>query len=146
MQVASIMAGQGHHVEVFLIDDSIHWAQIGMAEGIRAATAGLLEVREFRPSSMRIAACTACGECDRTGQCVIGDDMMEIYESVRWARGVVFACPVFFASMPAAAKAMVDRFQCAWVAKYRLGSPWVDAAERLLSGGPPAATVTALCR
>ena len=38
MQFASLMASQGHHVEVFLIDEAIHWAQLGMAEGIRAAT------------------------------------------------------------------------------------------------------------
>ena len=31
-------AEAGHHTEVFLIDDAIHWAQWGMAEGIRAST------------------------------------------------------------------------------------------------------------
>jgi len=25
-------------VKVFLIDDAIHWAQLGMAEGVRAST------------------------------------------------------------------------------------------------------------
>jgi uncharacterized protein involved in oxidation of intracellular sulfur len=25
-------------VKVFLVDDAIHWAQFGMAEGVRAAT------------------------------------------------------------------------------------------------------------
>ena len=38
MQFAAIAAEQGHHVEVFLIDDAIHWAQVGMAEGIRSTT------------------------------------------------------------------------------------------------------------
>ncbi len=38
MQFASLAAEEGHHVEVFLIDDAIHWAQIGMAEGIRSST------------------------------------------------------------------------------------------------------------
>jgi NAD(P)H-dependent FMN reductase len=54
--------------------------------------------------------------------------MDQIYEAVRWAEGIAVSSPVFFASMPAQAKAMVDRFQCAWVAKYRLGVPWVDAS------------------
>ena len=38
LQFAAIAAEQGHHVDVFLIDDAIHWAQVGMAEGIRSTT------------------------------------------------------------------------------------------------------------
>jgi sulfur relay (sulfurtransferase) complex TusBCD TusD component (DsrE family) len=38
MQFAAMAAEQGHDVEVFLIDDAIHWAQISMAEGIRSST------------------------------------------------------------------------------------------------------------
>lgn len=38
MQFAAVAAEQGHHVDVFLIDDAIHWAQLGMAEGIRSTT------------------------------------------------------------------------------------------------------------
>ena len=38
MQFAAIAAQSGHHVEIFLIDDAIHWAQLGMAEGIRSST------------------------------------------------------------------------------------------------------------
>ncbi|MBM4273586.1 MAG: DsrE family protein [Deltaproteobacteria bacterium] len=38
LQFASIAAEQGNHVEIFLIDESVHWAQIGMADGIRAST------------------------------------------------------------------------------------------------------------
>jgi len=38
MQFASIAAEKGNHVEVFLIDDAVHWAQLGMAEGIRSST------------------------------------------------------------------------------------------------------------
>lgn len=38
MQFASIASEQGNHVEIFLIDDAIHWAQVGMAQGIRSST------------------------------------------------------------------------------------------------------------
>jgi sulfur relay (sulfurtransferase) complex TusBCD TusD component (DsrE family) len=38
MQFAAMAAEQGNDVEVFLIDDAIHWAQISMAEGIRSST------------------------------------------------------------------------------------------------------------
>ncbi len=38
MQFASLAAQKGNDVEVFLIDEAVHWAQVGMAEGIRAST------------------------------------------------------------------------------------------------------------
>ena len=37
-QFAKVACEKGHDVKVFLIDDAIHWAQLGMAEGVRAAT------------------------------------------------------------------------------------------------------------
>jgi predicted peroxiredoxin len=37
-QFAKVAREKGHDVRVFLVDDAIHWAQLGMAEGIRAAT------------------------------------------------------------------------------------------------------------
>jgi uncharacterized protein involved in oxidation of intracellular sulfur len=37
-QFAKIAKEKGHEVKVFLIDDAIHWAQLGMAEGGRAST------------------------------------------------------------------------------------------------------------
>jgi uncharacterized protein involved in oxidation of intracellular sulfur len=38
MQLAAMAAEKGKLVEIFLIDDAIHWAQLGMAEGIRSST------------------------------------------------------------------------------------------------------------
>jgi len=29
---------KGHDVKVYLVDDAIHWAQFGMAEGVKAST------------------------------------------------------------------------------------------------------------
>ncbi|MEW6386016.1 MAG: DsrE family protein [Thermodesulfobacteriota bacterium] len=37
-QFAKVAREKGHDVKVFLVDDAIHWAQLGMAEGVRAAT------------------------------------------------------------------------------------------------------------
>lgn len=75
MQLANLMVQAGHQVEVFLIDDSIHWAQIGVAEGIRAATGehmqemldGLLAART------PIHVCKACADKRLIGP----DDLIE---------------------------------------------------------------------
>ncbi len=38
-----------------------------------------------------------------------------------WADAIILASPIFFGSLPAQVKAMIDRFQCCWVAKNVLG-------------------------
>lgn len=38
LQFAAVAAQAGSHVEVFLIDDAVPWAQVGMAEGVHAST------------------------------------------------------------------------------------------------------------
>jgi predicted peroxiredoxin len=43
-QFAKVAREKGHDVYVFLIDDGIIWAQLGMAEGARASTG-----EEMRP-------------------------------------------------------------------------------------------------
>jgi len=43
LQFASLAAEREKHVEVFLIDDAVHWAQIGMAEGIRSTTGEVMK-------------------------------------------------------------------------------------------------------
>jgi predicted peroxiredoxin len=37
-QFAKVAKEKAHEVKVFLIDDAVHWAQLGMAEGARAST------------------------------------------------------------------------------------------------------------
>ena len=36
-QFAQVACEKGHDVKVFLVDDEIHWAQFGMAEGVKAS-------------------------------------------------------------------------------------------------------------
>jgi sulfur relay (sulfurtransferase) complex TusBCD TusD component (DsrE family) len=64
LQFASIAAEKGNHVEVFLIDEAVHWAQVGMAEGIRASTGEAM--REFLDKLIInkniIHVCKACAD------------------------------------------------------------------------------------
>jgi len=64
MQFAAIVAEVGHPVEVFLIDDAIHWAQIGMAEGIRATTGESLKdmLDKLIAKKCLIHVCKACAD------------------------------------------------------------------------------------
>jgi uncharacterized protein involved in oxidation of intracellular sulfur len=64
MQFAGIAADQGHAVEVFLIDDAIHWAQIGMAEGIRSTTGEHMKdfLEKLTARNCPIHVCKACAD------------------------------------------------------------------------------------
>jgi len=64
MQFAAIAAEEGHHVEVFLIDDAIHWAQLGMAEGIRSSTGEHMKdlLDQLVGTKTTIHVCKACAD------------------------------------------------------------------------------------
>ena len=64
MQFASMAAEKGHHVEIFLIDDSIHWAQLGVAEGIRSTTGEHMKdmLDKLIQTKTPIHVCKACAD------------------------------------------------------------------------------------
>jgi multimeric flavodoxin WrbA len=78
------------------------------------------EVTTFKLNYMRIRPCQDCGGCDKTGVCIIDDDMKDIYDAIREAERIILASPIFFFGMSAQAKAMVDRCQSFWCEKYLL--------------------------
>ena len=69
-----------------------------------------------------IIACLGCGFCEKKGRCIITNDDMttEMYTLLRRADVIVVATPVFFFNMTSQLKALVDRYQTFWSAKYRL--------------------------
>lgn len=62
--------------------------------------------------------CQACGKCHRTGICGIRrDDMAVIYKMIERADAVIVASPIYFGTVTAQLKAMIDRFHGVWIAK-----------------------------
>jgi multimeric flavodoxin WrbA len=56
-----------------------------------------------------IAPCDGCMGCARTGECVIKDDMQEVYKEIREADGIIWASPVYYWSMSGLTKTALDR-------------------------------------
>lgn len=69
-----------------------------------------------------ITPCRGCGFCEKKGRCVIDDDVMshEIYGLLRRADLIVAASPIYFYTMSAQLKILVDRCQTLWSVKYSL--------------------------
>lgn len=85
-----------------------------VARGITGA-GGSLE--RIRVAELRVAPCIGCGGCDKTGHCVVKDDMTELYEKITAARRLILASPIYFYSITAQLKAVVDRGQALWSRK-----------------------------
>jgi multimeric flavodoxin WrbA len=97
-------------------------------------------VKTFRLNLMNISPCQNCGGCDETGECILTDQMNEIYPEIRTADRVILASPIFFFSLSAQAKIMIDRCQSFWCEKYLLGKSIPEGAYGrkgllLLAGG-----------
>lgn len=71
-------------------------------------------------SHYRIGPCIECNACYTTGECKVRDDYQALLKKILDADRLVFASPIFFMSVCAQAKNLIDRGQCLWALKYVL--------------------------
>jgi len=79
------------------------------------------QIKVIKAYEKKIIPCIECSVCEKEGFCPLDDDMnSEIYPLLRQADIIVAATPIFFYSVPAQLKALIDRSQTLWARKYRL--------------------------
>lgn len=71
--------------------------------------------------SLSINYCSACAVCYRTGECVHNDDFGKVYGQIMGSDGIVFGSPVYFGSVTAQMKTMIDRMSDAVHCQLLLG-------------------------
>ncbi len=71
-------------------------------------------------SELCLEPCRGCYGCLKKGVCIIKDDIHAIYRKIREADRIIIASPVYFGSLTAQLKIMIDRFQSQWIKKYVL--------------------------
>ena len=94
-----------------------------LEEALKGAEKEGAEVERLFLADFTITPCRECHGCERTGQCVIRDDMEKIYPKLLEADVIILASPIFFYGITAWAKALVDRSQAFWSRKYLLKDP-----------------------
>jgi len=68
-------------------------------------------------NKLKFVPCQECEKAADDGGCLVNDDMQAVYKKIKDSDAIVLASPVFFGSLSAQSKMMIDRFQCAWRAK-----------------------------
>lgn len=85
-------------------------------EFLRGAKEGGNEAEKIRVAAKKVAACSACYYCrDHGGDCVHKDDMAEILQKMIDADVIVMSSPVYFYSIDAQLKAVIDRTLARWL-------------------------------
>jgi len=87
-------------------------------EGARDSGA---DVEEIVLRDLKISPCLEIYGCLQAGECAIKDDFQMVRDKIMSARGLILASPVFFYTVSAHTKMLMDRFQSLWVKKY-----WVN--------------------
>lgn len=78
-----------------------------LIEGIRAAGG---DATKYTLRGKKIAPCLNCDYCHTHDHCAVADDMAEVYALMQRTDVLVFASPVYFYTMSAQLKALIDRF------------------------------------
>ena len=73
---------------------------------------------------LTIGPCDGCNGCFSTGECIIDDDMQQVYAGIREADGIIWASPVYYWSMSGLTKMAMDR-------TYALNFPTLQQAGKI---------------
>jgi multimeric flavodoxin WrbA len=72
-----------------------------------------LETRFWTIRGNWVEPCTHCDFCLTNKECVIQDDLQELYAMLNEAKGIIFATPVYNGGVSAQIKAVMDRMRAA---------------------------------
>lgn len=88
------------------------------------------EVEKLIVGALNITPCREYYGCLKDGNCVIRDDMDDIYPKLTEADGVVVASPIFFYGVSGQIKVLIDRCQALWARKYVLKQDLHDSVRK----------------
>lgn len=82
-----------------------------------ASDAGSL-VNEVVLRDLKMSPCLEIYGCKEKGRCVINDDFQTLYDLLLSCDAVILSSPIFFYTVSAHTKILMDRCQSLWVKKY----------------------------
>jgi len=91
-----------------------------LEEVLKGAQSQGAEIERIFLSQLNISPCQECRKCEIFGNCVINDEMQDIYPKLTKANFIILASPIFFYNVTAQTKILIDRCQALWARKYIL--------------------------
>jgi multimeric flavodoxin WrbA len=101
-----------------------------LGEALKGAQSQGAEIEKIIVDKLKIAPCKEYYGCLRDGNCVIRDDMDNIYPKLLEADRIIIASPMFFYGVTGQLKALIDRCQAIWARKYVLKQKLSDKERK----------------
>jgi len=92
------------------------------------------EVEELVLRDMKMSPCLEIYGCKETGRCVIQDDFQQVYDKLLSCQGLMLASPIFYYTVSAHTKILMDRCQSLWAKKYWLEKPPIEKRKATRKG------------
>jgi len=92
------------------------------------------QVNEIVLRDLKMSPCLEIYGCKKTGRCVIQDDFQPVYDQLLECNGFMLASPIFFYTVSALTKILMDRCQSLWVKKYWLEKTPIGKRELTRKG------------
>ena len=92
-----------------------------LKHSVKGAMEAGAKVNEINLRDLKMSPCLEIYGCKKDGQCAIKDDFQPVIEQIMSAKGLMLASPIFFYTVSAHTKILMDRCQSLWVKKY-----WID--------------------
>ena len=104
--------------------------EVLLEEAIKGAHEAGAEVEEIFLRDKTISPCLEIYGCKKDGRCVIEDDFHEVGDKMVEADALILASPIFFYTVSAHTKMLMDRCQSFWVKHYLLKKPITPGRPR----------------
>ncbi|BBL67156.1 flavodoxin family protein [Methanoculleus chikugoensis] len=99
-------------------------------EAIRGVEEEGVRVEKIEVAQMDILPCMEFFQCKGSENCLIEDEMTEIFRKFREMDGLIVATPVMTMGVPGRLKSFIDRFQVFYMAKYHRGNSFISPERR----------------
>jgi multimeric flavodoxin WrbA len=96
-----------------------------LKKAVEGARDGGAEVEEIVLRDLKISPCLEIYGCKNAGECRLKDDFQTARDQILASQGLMLASPVFFYTVSAHTKILMDRFQSLWVKKY-----WINETPK----------------
>jgi multimeric flavodoxin WrbA len=96
-----------------------------LKKAVEGASKGGAQVEEIVLRDLKMSLCLEIYGCNKAGECRLKDDFQKARDHILACQGLMLASPVFFYTVSAHTKILMDRFQSLWVKKY-----WVEQTRK----------------